>query len=234
MRRLIRLLGSATLLLMFASCEDPSSTGLSVPASGDAQLTILNALIDSKPFSALMLDGAVITLPTAGGARGVAIDLGLHRLDAIDSAGRLMASAEFNVGAGGRRTAILAGISSGVLLLVASDTASLPAAGSSKIRIVHMAEGTSLLDAYLYRDTEQPDSSALVMSAFGYGQGTSRDFPGYVVRPPWAYRVRITAAGSLNPLVESPIFHTLSGEIWSVILSRSTSGVLSLQPIRER
>ncbi len=223
----------ALLALAAASsgCGGMDPTGGLPP--GDAQLAVLNALPPGT-IAELRLDDAPVTLPDLGARISRVIPAGSHRLEARTQTGTVVASAHFSVGDGGRRTAILGGAagSNAVTLVVGADTASAPVGDAIKVRLVHTVQGTPALEGWLYPAEAAPDSSARLVSPFGYGVGLSGEFPGYAVRAPGAYRIRITDLATGQVQVESLQWFA-AGQVWSVVLTRRTDGELELLAIRE-
>lgn len=214
-----------------AGCSPEDLTGGLPP--GDAQLAILNALPPGT-VSELRLDNQVFTLPEAGSRISRVIPAGAHRLEARIQGGTVVAAVHFSVGEGGRRTAIIGGTagSTAVTMVVGADTASAPLSDATKVRVVNTVQGTPTLEAWLYRASAPPDSAARMVSPFDYGVGLSGEFPGYVVRSPGIYRIRITALAT--GAVQAELDHGMSGgQVWSVILTRRVDGELELLPIRE-
>jgi len=221
----------ALLLFGLAACGTGDPTG-GLPA-GDAQLAVLNALPDGA-ISTLVLDDGAITLPEAGSRISRVIPAGSHRLEARIDGGQVVASAQFVVADGARRTAIVGGSAMGnaVSLIVAADTASVPLGDAIKVRLVHTVLGTPTLEAWMTPFGAAVDSSARLVSPFDYGVGLGGEFPGYAVRPPGTYRFEVTnlATGA----VQAELVASMSaGQVWSMILMRQADGELELVPIRE-
>lgn len=223
----VSLIGLAGVL----ACGTVDPTG-GLPA-GDAQLAVINAL-PGGTLASLLLDDAVITLPAEGTRISRVIPAGTHRLEARAQGGRVVASAQFAVAEGSRRTAIVGGSAMGptVSLVVGADTASLPVGDAVKLRVVNTVIGTPTLEAWLAPQGAVMDSGARLVSPFDYGVGLSGEFPGYVVRSPGTYRLRIThlATGA----VQTEKLVTMgAGQVWSAILTRRTDGELELVAVQE-
>jgi hypothetical protein len=217
--------------LTLGACGAADPTGGLPP--GDAQLAVLNALPEGT-LASLVLDDDQITLPEQGARISRVIPAGSHRLEARMEGGRVVASAHFSVAEGGRRTAIVGGTagSNAVTVLVGADTASVPVGDAAKVRVVHTVQGTPDLEAWLGPAAAPLETTARLLSPFAYGVGLSGEFPGYVVRSPGNYRIRITnlATGALQAEVVQQLG---AGEVWSVVLTRRTDGELKLLAIRE-
>ncbi len=219
------------LVVLLAACGMADATG-GLPA-GDAQLAILNALPDGA-IASLVLDDGTISLPATGSRISRVIPGGSHRLEARIDGGQVVASAQFAVTEGGRRTAIIGGSANGraVSLIIGADTASVPVGNSVKVRVVHSVIGTPTLEAWLTPVGTPVDSSARLASPFDYGVGLGGEFPGFVVRPAGSYLVRITNLA--NGTVQAEATVTMqAGQVWSVVLMRRVDGELELVPIRE-
>lgn len=219
------------LAVLLAACGTVDPTG-GLPA-GDAQLAVINALPEGS-LASLVLDDAVITLPATGTRISRVIPAGSHRLEARAPGGRVVASTQFSVAEGGRRTAIVGGSAMGpaVSLVVGADTASLPLGDAVKVRVVHTVIGTPTLEAWLAPQGAAIDSSARLISPFDYGVGLSGEFPGYVVRTPGTYLVRVTnlATGAVQA---EKLIAMAGGQVWSAVLTRQADGELEVVAIQE-
>lgn len=222
---------SVLLIGLVTACGTVDPTG-GLPA-GDAQLAVINAL-PAGTVATLVLDDGAITLPPEGNRISRVIPAGSHRLEARAAGGRVLASANFAVAEGSRRTAILGGSVMGpvVSLVVGADTASLPLGDAAKVRVVHTVIGTPTLEAWLAPQGAVIDSSARLVSPFDYGVGLSGIFPGYVVRPPGTYRVRITNLATGAVQAEQSVAMA-AGQVWSVVLTRQADGELELVAVQE-
>lgn len=220
---------AGALLLSACGADDP--TGGLPP--GDAQLAVLNALPEGS-LTSLVLDGSEITLPEAGTRIARVIPVGAHRIEALREGGRVVASAHFSVAEGGRRTAVVGGTagSLAVTVLVGADTASIPVGDAVKVRVVHTVQGTPDLEAWLTPAAAPINTATRLLSPFSYGVGLSGEFPGYVVRTPGSYRIRVTNLATAA--VQTELVQEFgAGQVWSVVLTRRTDGELELLPIRE-
>ncbi|MBA2291510.1 MAG: DUF4397 domain-containing protein [Gemmatimonadales bacterium] len=221
-------------MILTAGCLDSGLGGPSA-GTGDAQLAVLNALgTDDRVRFAI--DGNDVAMPSAGTTISVAIAAGTHRLEvrALTSQ-TILASADFAVPGGGRRSAVVSGgTTPGIALLVASDTASLPPAAAAKVRVVHAVSGGPTFDSYLSLVGQPVDIGARFVSPFAYGVGQAPEFPGYAVRGPGTYQVTLKAPGSAAPAVLSDPFQMGAGQVFSVVLAKGVDGVLVLRVVRER
>lgn len=222
---------AAVLFLPGCGADDLSTTGL---PPGEARLAILNAL-PKGAVGSLYLDGEPITLPELGSRLSRTISEGTHRLEARTPTGIIAATASFAVGDGSRRTAILGGgaMPNAAAILITADTASIPAGDAGKVRLVHTVEGTPQLEGWLTGTPASSGTAARLVSPFTYGMGLSQESPGYVVRSPGQYQVKITRLSDGTPLAETALGLD-PGQVWSVVLTRDTDGELALVAIRER
>lgn len=227
---MLRRILSAAALALVAACGVTDPTG-GLPPS-DAQLAVLNALPEGT-VAALLLDDVQMAVPASGKRISRVVPAGEHRLEARATGGRILASAQFAVGAGGRRTAIIGGsIVGGVAMVVAADTASLPLAGEVKVRVINSVQGTPALEAWLAQAGQMVDSTARLVSPLAYGADLSGGLPGYALRGAGSYRVRVTDLVSGSTHAER-VIALGSGEVWSVVLIRREDGELELVPIEE-
>lgn len=202
------------------------------PGTGDAQFTVLNALSAGADLK-LNLDGELYPIPSPGASASIPIPPGSHQLEARAIDGRLLTRTTFAVASGGRRTAVVAGPMTGVVLLVAADTASLPPTNATKIRVVHSAEGSPPLDAFLVPAGDSPDSTSWLVRPLLFGTGASAQFPGYAIRPPGTYDVVVTRSGTTTPSLATVRLAATSGQVWSVVLAWSDQHALQLHPVLE-
>ena len=222
----------ATMLL--AACMDTGTMGPQ-QGSGDAQLAILNGL-GTGDQAQLTLDGVVMGMPNWGTTTSTAIAPGSHRIE-IRSFGSatLLASADFAVPAGERRSAVIGGATGkNVVVLVRADTASLPPVGAAKVRMVHTVPKAPIFDAYLTLVGLPADSSARIVAPFEYGSGLNAEFPGYVVRGPGTYQATLKLTGTTQVVLQSPTFSMAAGQVYSVIVSENAAGALEMRAVREK
>lgn len=219
---------SALSLLLACGVTDP--TGGLPP--GDAQLAILNAL-PVGAVAGLTLDDTPLPLPASQTRISRVITAGEHRLEARGAGGRVVASVQFGVNAGGRRIAIIGGsLVGGGSLLIAADTATIPPESAAKIRVINSVQGTPELEAWLVRLGQAVDSTARLASPLPYGTSVTGSLAAHVLRGPGSYRVRVTdrMTGSLQAERDVTLW---GGDVWSVILIRRSDGELALVAIQE-
>ena len=225
MRKMLSLL-SAAALVAAACSKDPVSTE---HGSGSAQLSVIQALGPSDVVNVL-IDGGRYQPPLAGDQE---ITTGAHHIAVLSTGGSVLASADFTAAANSHHTALIAGsLSSSISMGVTADSAPVPLPDAAKIRVVHMAQGAPALDAYLFKTGVAPDSESKFVSPFNFGTGSDPEFPGYGVRSPGNYTVMVAAPGSTTPLAQTTV--TLANtDVWSVVLTWSAPGTLSLKAIKE-
>lgn len=220
----------ATLMLAALGCGAVDPTG-GLPA-GDAQLAILNAL-PTGTVAELSIDEQTLPVPGSGTRISRVIPAGSHRLVARGASGHTISSIELITPVGGRRTVILGGsVNGGGVMLVAADTASIPTAGTAKLRVINTVVAASQLEAKVSRADLPVDPNADLLSPFPYGTTIEGELPDFLTRSPGSFvvSVRDLATGTLQA---STIVPVAAGEIWSVVLIRLVDGELKLVPIRE-
>ncbi|MES2124112.1 MAG: hypothetical protein V4503_05430 [Gemmatimonadota bacterium] len=222
----------STLLVVTALAAACSSTA-SLPDGGEAQFGLLNALAAGETAT-LSLDGTALALPASGARSTKAIPAGAHRLEARTSTGSLLGALDFTASEGSRSVTVVARSGPDALaLLMTADTASVPPLGGSKIRVIHAADGVEPLKAWLRLAGTPMDSGAGFLSPFLRGAGSNPEFPGYAVRPPGSYLVTGTSLATGETLVENAV-QLAANEVWSAILTRTTTGGLEFQMVREK
>jgi hypothetical protein len=222
----------AATLMGVAACSD--NPGLPQQGTGNAHLAVLNAL-PAGTAASLRLDGTALTLPAPGSAGTAAITSGTHRLDAVDAAGAVAATASFSIADGDHRTAVLSGNSAhAVLLVTAIDTASVPVVDGVKLRVVHSAPDAPAMDAYVFEVGHAADSAALFVTNFRYGSGSDPQFPGFAIRPPATYDVWLKATGTDNVLAQVNNVALAAGHVYSFVLSEDVSGALQLRLVQDQ
>ena len=226
-RRMIVLLAALGLAL-------PACGADTTDAGGDARLRLVNAT-GSLDGADLLVDGRAIAQDV--GARGmsetVAVSAGTHDV-AIRRGGQTLESTRFALQDGVHYTVLLAGTSAGATMLVAGDTAAVPAPGMTKVRVVHAAPGAPAIDVYLTEAAAPLDGALRLMFPFTFGIASSGEFPGYVARDPGAWRVRFTAEGTQNVLADSGVLTLSAGEVVTVVVGDSGNGALEVSVVRER
>jgi len=222
----------ATLSMTSCTADDPLGPQA---GSGDSQLAVLNALAATDGVR-LEVDGVALVSPAPGATGSKALEPGAHRIEARSlSGGDVLASANFAVAAGGRISAVLSGATGKtVVLLVVTDTASLPPVGAAKVRLVHTVPKAPIYDSYLYPVGEQSDSNGRFVTPFMFATGSYPEFPGYAVRGPGTYRVWLKLTGQTAIALESAPFTMGAGQVYSVVLSENAAGTQELRIVRER
>ena len=112
------------------------------------------------------------------------------------------------------------------------DTGAIPGESKIKLRVIHNASDAPPLDVYLSLD-DGPLSSPLV-EPFRYGLGLNPEFPGYVERDPGTWRVRFTADGTQDVLLDTGPISMPAGQVRSVILFSTDTTGLGIAVVRER
>jgi len=115
-----------------------------------------------------------------------------------------------------------------------SDTGAIPGESKIKIRAIHNAEHAPPVDVYLTLDDEPLAGALPLVEPFTYGVGLSPFFPGYVERDPGIWRVRITADGTHDVLVDTGPMPMAAGQVRSIFLVQSDTTGLGVANVRER
>lgn len=219
----------AVVLLALAACSDSPTVD---HPTGEGQLALLNALTPNDQVT-LTLDGQPLTAPTSGTRSSRPISAGAHQIAVSGTDLSLTMPVDFTMPTNGRRSVVIARTAGATLsLLVTPDTAALPPNDAAKIRLVHAADGVDPAIGWLRLQGAPRDSAAAFIFPFTRGTGENPEFPGYGVRPPGTYIVSATTLTGDLPLTET--FLTVeAGQVWSVILSRTSSGGLEWRAVRE-
>ena len=208
--------GLALVLLAFGACigDAPMTTG---PSS---HLRFIQA-VPNAPVVDLLFDSS-----TVGANLGYRAETGFLRVRAGDrrvqirQVGTTTMLMDLTVPVEFPRayTVISTGLLNDVQPVVAPDTASIPGVGEFKLRILHAAPSAGLVDVYV------TDVSASLAGATPMVTGLSfRGNTEYYVFPVGNQRVRITAAGTTNTLID---LTNLFGErvMRSVVMTDAVSG----------
>lgn len=112
------------------------------------------------------------------------------------------------------------------------DTGAIPGESKIKVRVIHNASDAPPLDVYLSLDG---DSFGFpLVEPFTYGLGLDPEFPGYVERDPGVWRVRFTADGTEDIVLDTGPISMLAGQVRSVILFSADTTGLGIAIVRER
>ena len=114
------------------------------------------------------------------------------------------------------------------------DTGAIPGESKIKLRVIHNAPDAPPLDVYLTLNDEPLDGAFPLVEPFTYGVGLSPEFPGYVERDPGIWRLRFTADGTLQVLLDTGPIQMAAGQVRSVILMESDSTGMGIASVRER
>jgi hypothetical protein len=112
------------------------------------------------------------------------------------------------------------------------DTGAIPGESKIKIRVIHNASDAPPLDVYLALDGESAEFP--LVEPFTYGVGLNPEFPGYVERDPGIWRVRFTADGTEDVVLDTGPISMLAGQVRSVVLFSTDTTGLGLAIVRER
>lgn len=114
------------------------------------------------------------------------------------------------------------------------DTGAIPGENKVKLRVIHTAQDAPPLDVYLTEADASLEGATRLIEPFVYGQGQSPQFPGYVERDPGEWRVRFTADGTSDVLLDTGPIPLAAGRVSSVIVFSSDSTGLGVAVLRER
>lgn len=114
------------------------------------------------------------------------------------------------------------------------DTGAIPGESKIKIRVIHNAIDAPPLDVFLSADGEPFTGGFPLVEPFTYGVGLNPEFPGYIERDPGVWRVRFTADGTHDVMLDSGPLSMLAGQVRSVILYSTDTTGLGLAVVRER
>jgi hypothetical protein len=114
------------------------------------------------------------------------------------------------------------------------DTGAIPGESKIKIRVIHNAIDAPPLDVYLSLDGAPFTGGFPLVEPFTYGVGLNPEFPGYTERDPGVWRVRFTADGTHDVMLDSGPLSMLAGQVRSVILHSTDTTGLGLAVVRER
>lgn len=226
MRSLCRLILSMTL----AGCASPAGSSATM---GSSELALFNGL-DSEDVVVVSLDGTRLALPVSGGRSVITIESGAHHLEVRQPSGLLSSRSDFKATAAATLSAIIARTGAArVAALIARDTAVVPPATAIKLRVVHAADDTEAMQAWVRLNGEPRTEAALLAPAFASGYGSDSGFTGYALRSPGFHVVTATSLNPAEVLVEGGK-HLAGGHIWIAILVRSVTGALEFRLFRDR
>ena len=222
------------------------------PGNGTAEVRFIHAGLGSPPAD-LVIDDETI----AGGisfARVSAladVEAGAAEVEVRSAAGGdVLTSGATTLESGRRYTAIFSrsGDSTAVRIVpdtaqgvpdtppppLPSDTGAIPGESKIKLRVIHNAQDAPALDVYLTLDDEPLAGALPLIEPFVYGVGLSPHFPGYVERDPAIWRVRFTADGTHDVLVDTGPIPMAAGQVRSILLIESDTTGLGVANVRER
>ncbi|HSQ30157.1 MAG TPA: DUF4397 domain-containing protein [Gemmatimonadaceae bacterium] len=190
-RAAARVIAATLTILNVAACSDAAS-GLTASGAPSVPLRVINGA--AVPVS-VIIDGAtrVTTLAPASISEVVRVPEGARRVELRPMSGA-SATATLQASAGGTEPVLVAATavgSSSVGVLVLADTAPIPAPGTSKLRVVHMASKAPPIDVW----RKQPDFPTPVRVAFPFLYGFTS---GYIQSAPGTWELTVTPTDSLK------------------------------------
>jgi hypothetical protein len=227
---------SGVLLVVSAALGACSSDANSSNGS-DAQLAVFNALAASGGAQ-LLLDNTPAALPSVGGSTSMTVAAGNHELVLRSAGGEQLATANFAIAQGARRTAVISGsTTANAALSVTSDTMSTNAGGGYRsiigsILMVNSAPGVGPFSIVFH---QVGSDSVYHFGNFGFGAGSlppPAPYGFYIPFVPATYIIDITNPGSEASLATAQL--TLAtDDRWIVMLTTSIEGGLVLQATKE-
>lgn len=240
----IALLGTA---LGAAACDsDPGPDG-----DGVAEVRVMHTRSDT-PAIDLVVDGTPVHegIGFAQASPFAEVSAGAASLAIAPAAGgSALATAAAQLEPGRRYTALFGGGDAGEILIARDtssdvpltppptspgDTGAIPGESMIKLRVIHNAADAPPLDVYLSLDDTPIGAAAKIIEPFEYGVGLDPAFPGYFERDPGLWRVRFTADGTLDVLVDTGPISMAAGQVRSIILVESDTAGLGVAIVRER
>lgn len=244
-----RTVSSCAVALALASLACGSDTG---PASGIAQIRVMHVR-SGAPAIDLVVEGTTVVEDVEFARTSAFVDVpaGDAALEIREASEHEVLDARTYELLGGERYTLLYGSSgdSRTITLAAdtavgvptepppssaADTGAIPGESKVKLRVIHNAPDAPALDVYLTAADAPLAGSFPLLEPFTYGAGLSPEFPGYVERDPGVYRMRFTADGTLNVLLDTGPLDMPAGFVRTVVLASTDTTGLGLVVVRER
>jgi uncharacterized protein DUF4397 len=215
---------TALAAVVTASCEQGLPSGVAVTgAVNDAGVRLINALTASQALD-FLVDGNVAATGTAFGAASpyAGVSASSHRLQARGStSGTILIDFTRDLASGGSYSLIPApGLSQFGALFIQDDPT--PAAGSAKLRGVHVAAAPGAVSIYITGPSDEISSATPAIPALVFGAASP-----YVTVPPGSYRIRITPVGAPSTiLVDSGNLNLSAGSVRTLLVTDAPGGGL--------
>lgn len=205
-------------LCLVGACSDAESTAPREDPNATARLRVIqgtsSAGVDILVGNKLVLSGVAL-----GQASSLAsITPGTHMINVRRSGSTSVAGTQsLTVGAQDTATIILIDSSTVINPIVLTDTGATPAAGKSKMRVVHFATNAPAIDVW----RTQPDYGTLirVMFPFAYRAASS-----YLQSDPGDWNVVVTPEGQTTQLYSTGAFNIPAGQVRTVVLVDAPGG----------
>jgi hypothetical protein len=221
----IRLVPAA--LFVLAACSDDSSGP--GPQVEDARLRVVPG-IAAMPLVDVIVDGIVkaSNVPYASANTTIALSAGTHQVKVVapgtaPSAGGL----SVNLSTNDTTTVVVVGTAAAPNPVALSDTGAIPAPGTGKLRVTHLATNAPAIDVY----RSQPDFPAFtkMMEPFAYQASSS-----FVQSTPGNWIIRVTADNSTTVLAESSPIRVDAGWVRTILLLDAPNGGVRITPLGEQ
>jgi len=202
------------------ACSDATTT----PDGPSAAIRVINAT--GAPLG-ILVDGAVAvsSVGISAVSEKTSVSAGSHVIG-VRTANGTVTNITVNATANATVTTVaIPGIATGVAVSVLADTGSIVPSGKSKLRVTHLASGTSAVEFW----RTQPDfqTPVHIMTPFVYGATSP-----YLQSDPGAWEVFVTAPGGGAKLATTGALNVPSGERRTVVLLDSL-GVLKFRVLSE-
>jgi hypothetical protein len=222
-QRLSATLVAAVLAATAMACEGRTSGLLISGPNGGVRVRMLNALTSSPSLDFLVDAQTAATGVAFGNASPYAsLATGSHRLQARSGAsGTTLVDLTRDFNSAGSYSFIPApGLSQSGALFIADDPT--PAAGQSKLRIVHVAAAPGAVSVYVTAGNADLSTATPVAPAVAFGTAS-----GYVTIAPGTYRVRVTPVGNPSTvLLDTGNLAFAAGTVRTLMLTDAPGGGL--------
>jgi hypothetical protein len=220
----LRALCIAATAVALAACETDEGDGPLEPTGAfgrvrfvntvpDAAVGAMNASLEGVPFAAGLAVGAATPYqPVYTGERALVVRR------TADTAAVLL-NAPFTVTDGGAYTVVAAGRTASVTPVVLTDSVSIGATDSARVRIAHFSPSGGAVDVYLTSTTASIATAAPTVAALPY-QSAAR----YLRVPNGRLRIRVTPAGSKTVAADDTTNVFASGQIRTVLVLDRVGG----------
>lgn len=217
---------SLAVFVLAACSDDPADPG---PQVEDARLRVVPG-VAAMPLVDVVVDGVVraSNVPYASANTTIALSAGTHQVKVIapgaaPSAGGL----SVNLSSNDTTTVVVVGTAAAPNPVALSDTGAIPAPGTGKLRVTHLATNAPAIDVY----RSQPDFPEFtkIMEPFPYQASSS-----FMQSTPGNWVIRVTADNSTTILAESGPIRVDEGWIRTILLLDDPNGGIRITPLGEQ